>query len=99
MKVDDELEQSLKELPDDDREQLSEVFAGLVQLVQATAAPLKDEDRRLLIGHVGRALEGVGCAVIVGTAGSGKSSLFSSAPGKAEPERDRPSLAELVKQN
>lgn len=99
MSVVDQLEQSLKQLPDDDRELLGEVFMDLVQLVQSTVAPLSEEDRRMLIGHVGRALEGVGYAVVVGTTGSGKSSLFTSVLADLGTERDRPSLAELVKQN
>jgi len=54
-------------------------------------------NRRLLIEHLGGALQGVGHVVVVGTTGSGKSWSTSASAVGAQP--DRPSLAELVKQN
>jgi hypothetical protein len=100
MSVVETLERSLRELPEEGRDELSEAFIELVQLAQEESKPLSADDRRVWFIHLSRALEGFGHAVVVASFGSGKTlQLARALPETLMEDSDGPSLAELEKLN
>lgn len=100
MTVLESLEESLQELPDEERDELSSAFVEVLDLFRATAEPLSDTDRRVLFKQLSQVLEDVTSLVIIGAPGVGKSHIAARALAETlGSEDEQPSLAELEKLN
>ena len=104
MTVIENLERSLQELPEDERDQLGSTFVRLIRVVkrlQTTSEPLPDDERRARFQQLNDALEGFAHLVVVYSGpGSGKTYTVARVlTDVGEPQVGEPSLAELEKLN
>jgi hypothetical protein len=100
MTVIENLEQSLEQLPDEERDELGAAFVEVVQLVHSTTEPLSEDDRRAWLTRLGQVLEGVTTLVVTVPTGAGKTlAVEHLLAGPLSQVDSEPSIAELEKLN
>jgi hypothetical protein len=100
MTVIENLEKSLQELPDEERDELGAAFVEVVQLVHRTTEPQSENDRRAWVLGLSQALEEVTSIVVTLPTGSGKTHAVALLLARALRDVDSEvSVAELEKLN
>jgi len=98
-KVLDDLEQSLQEFPQDEREELGSAFLEVLGALQSTVDSLPPPDRRDLLKQLTEAIEGVGALVVVGSSDSMKGESVMRLLGDLLRPEGEVSVGELEKLN